>query len=84
MSPAEAAAQRESWVRGMTARCEHNRVDFEQCPECREKARQTIAERIAEPSGAVVQSEPSMWTRLSSDLEREFPRLFVPNGREGT
>lgn len=29
------AAQRESWVRGMTARCEHGVVDFEQCPDCR-------------------------------------------------
>lgn len=28
-------AQRESWVRGMTARCEHGVLDFEQCPKCR-------------------------------------------------
>ena len=28
-------AQRQSWVRGMTARCEHGEVDFEQCPKCR-------------------------------------------------
>ncbi|MBZ9759520.1 hypothetical protein LB553_01285 [Mesorhizobium sp. CA8] len=29
------AAQRRSWVRGMTARCEHGWADFEQCPDCR-------------------------------------------------
>lgn len=29
------AAQRRSWVRGMTARCEHGWIDFEQCPDCR-------------------------------------------------
>jgi hypothetical protein len=28
-------AQRQSWVRGMMARCEHGVVDFEQCPKCR-------------------------------------------------
>lgn len=28
-------AQRQSWVRGMTTRCEHGEVDFEQCPKCR-------------------------------------------------
>lgn len=28
-------AQKESWVRGMTARCEHGEVDYEQCQECR-------------------------------------------------
>jgi hypothetical protein len=28
-------AQRQSWVRGMTARCEHGVLDFEQCPDCR-------------------------------------------------
>ena len=28
-------AQRQSWVRGMTARCEHGELDFEQCPKCR-------------------------------------------------
>lgn len=27
--------QRKSWVRGMTARCEHGVIDFEQCPDCR-------------------------------------------------
>ena len=32
-------AQRASWVRGMTARCEHGVVDFEQCPNCRTEAR---------------------------------------------
>lgn len=31
--------QYQSWVRGMTARCEHGWLDFEQCPDCREKAR---------------------------------------------
>lgn len=35
MTPAEIEAQRQSWVRGMTARCEHGVVDFEQCSECR-------------------------------------------------
>lgn len=35
MTPAEIEAQRQSWVRGMTARCEHGEVDFEQCPKCR-------------------------------------------------
>jgi hypothetical protein len=39
LSPEEQAkhreAQRQSWVRGMTARCEHGMVDFEQCPACR-------------------------------------------------
>lgn len=34
MTPAEIDAQRQSWVRGMTARCEHGEVDFEQCPRC--------------------------------------------------
>lgn len=28
-------AQRQSWVKGMTARCEHGILDFEQCPKCR-------------------------------------------------
>lgn len=28
-------AQRESFIRAMTARCEHGRLDFEQCGECR-------------------------------------------------
>jgi hypothetical protein len=36
MTPAEIEAQRQSWVRGMTARCEHGEVDFEQCPDCRD------------------------------------------------
>lgn len=31
LTPAEIEAQRASWVRGMTARCEHVEVDFEQC-----------------------------------------------------
>jgi hypothetical protein len=35
MTPTEIEAQRQSWVRGMTARCEHGVVDFEQCPQCR-------------------------------------------------
>lgn len=39
LSPEERAAhdraQRESWVRGMMARCEHGVLDFEQCPDCR-------------------------------------------------
>lgn len=43
MSPAEYAemmeAQKRSFVRGMMARCEHGVLDFEQCPECREKYR---------------------------------------------
>lgn len=30
MTPAEIEAQRRSWVRGMTARCEHGELDFEQ------------------------------------------------------
>lgn len=30
-------AQRDSWVRGMKARCEHGVADFEQCPACRER-----------------------------------------------
>jgi len=33
MTPAEIEAQRQSWVRGMTARCEHGELDFE--PDCR-------------------------------------------------
>lgn len=28
-------AQRQSFVRGMLAKCEHGRLDFEQCPKCR-------------------------------------------------
>lgn len=39
MSPEEYAemveAQKASFVRGMTARCEHGVLDFEQCPKCR-------------------------------------------------
>ena len=35
MTPAEVEAQRQSWVCGMTARCEHGELDFEQCPKCR-------------------------------------------------
>lgn len=39
MTPAEIEAQRRSWVRGMTARCEHGDLDFEQCPHCRARKR---------------------------------------------
>lgn len=35
MTPAEIEAQRQSWVRGMTGRCEHGKLDFEQCRKCR-------------------------------------------------
>lgn len=39
MTPEEYAAmiekQKQSWVRGMTTRCEHGELDFEQCPKCR-------------------------------------------------
>lgn len=35
MTPGEIEAQRQSWVRGMTASCEHGVVDFEGCPKCR-------------------------------------------------
>ncbi len=35
MTPEEIEAQRQSWVRGMTAGCEHGELDFEQCPKCR-------------------------------------------------
>lgn len=35
MTPDEIEAQRQSWVRGMTAGCEHGELDFEQCPKCR-------------------------------------------------
>lgn len=31
--------QNESWVRGITARCEHGELDFEQCQKCRDKYR---------------------------------------------
>lgn len=34
MTPEEIEAQRQSFVRGMTARCEHGELDFEQCPKC--------------------------------------------------
>lgn len=37
MTPEEIEAQHASWVRGMTARCEHGEQDFEQCPKCRAK-----------------------------------------------
>jgi len=37
MTPEEIEAQRQSWVKGMTARCEHGEIDFEQCPECRRR-----------------------------------------------
>lgn len=35
LTPAEIEAQRQSWARGMTAKCEHGEMDFEQCPKCR-------------------------------------------------
>jgi hypothetical protein len=35
MTPAEIEAQRASWARGMSAKCEHGELDFEQCPKCR-------------------------------------------------
>lgn len=35
-------AQRESWVRGMMAKCEHGVRDFEQCPECRDRIRSAL------------------------------------------
>lgn len=39
MMPEELAAmmeeQKKSFVRGMTAKCEHGVLDFEQCPKCR-------------------------------------------------
>lgn len=35
MTPEEIEAQRASFARGMTARCEHGWLDFEQCPKCR-------------------------------------------------
>lgn len=31
----EVEAQRQSFIRGMTTRCEHGELDFEQCPKCR-------------------------------------------------
>lgn len=44
MTPAEIDAQRQSWVRGMTARCEHGEVDFEQCPKCRSHGERPVGE----------------------------------------
>lgn len=35
LTPAEIEAQRQSWARGMMARCGHGELDFEQCPKCR-------------------------------------------------
>ena len=35
MTPEEIEAQRQSWVRAFTTPCEHGKLDFEQCPECR-------------------------------------------------
>lgn len=35
MTMEEVEAQRQSWARGMMARCEHGELDFEQCPRCR-------------------------------------------------
>lgn len=35
MTPEEIEAQRQSFARGMSARCEHGELDFEQCPQCR-------------------------------------------------
>ena len=39
LSPEERAAhraeQRKSFIRGMTTPCEHGRLDFEQCGDCR-------------------------------------------------
>ncbi len=37
MTPDEIEAQRKSFVRGMTARCEHGELDFEQCAKCRSR-----------------------------------------------
>lgn len=42
------AAQRASWVRGMTARCEHGVLDFEQCGQCRAAARRAILDDTPE------------------------------------
>jgi hypothetical protein len=39
MTPEEIDAQRQSWVRDMTAGCEHDEVDSEQCPKCRGRVR---------------------------------------------
>lgn len=39
MSPEERRAmieaQAQSFARGMTAKCKHGKLDFEQCPKCR-------------------------------------------------
>jgi hypothetical protein len=35
MTPGEIEEQRASFVRGITARCEHGVADFEQCEQCR-------------------------------------------------
>lgn len=37
MTPEEIEAQRQSFARAMTARCEHGELDFEQCPQCRSR-----------------------------------------------
>lgn len=42
---AESGSQRASLVRGITARCEHGEVDFEDCPKCREDALRTRSDR---------------------------------------
>lgn len=34
MTPAELLAQAKSFARGLSARCEHGELDFEQCPQC--------------------------------------------------
>lgn len=39
MTPEEIEAQRQSWTRAMTARCEHGELDFEQCPKCQQRQR---------------------------------------------
>jgi hypothetical protein len=35
MMKEEIEEQRQSFIRGMTARCEHGELDFEQCCKCR-------------------------------------------------
>lgn len=37
MTPEEIMSQRRSWIKGMTAKCEHGELDFEQCEQCRGK-----------------------------------------------
>lgn len=37
ITPEMLKAQAVSWARGMTARCEHGKLDFEQCTKCRSK-----------------------------------------------